>query len=123
MSKQRQNSSFNPSERISERLVLNYDIERVFSATIQAVGETKGFALSDSNEVLHRIIVKTKASLFSWGEKMTVQLSKTEEGTELSISSELKTSIGSQGIGTQETIGKKNKKNIDKLLDAISRYV
>jgi len=76
------------------------------------------------NKILHRISAVTKTSLFSWGEKITVQLNEIEPNkTEISVLSELKTWVGSQGKGTQATIGKKNKKNIDLVFELISKHL
>ncbi|WP_127583775.1 hypothetical protein [Paenibacillus koleovorans] len=116
--------TFNPAEKSGESLTVKYDIEHVYNATLKALSDSKGYKKVEGNKVLHRISTVTKASLFSWGERITVQLNEIEpQKTQISVLSELKTSVGSQGVGTQATIGKKNKKNIDVLFELISKYL
>lgn len=116
--------TFNPAEKSGESLYVKYDIEHVYEATIRALSSSKSFKKVEGNKILHRVSAVTKASLFSWGEKITVQLNEIEPNkTEISILSELKTAIGSQGPGTQAFIGKKNKKNIDLIFDLISKHL
>ena len=116
-------SNYNPAERMSERLTLNCDMNTAYNAFLKAVNDLPKFKLDSENRTLNRLTVKTKASLFSWGEIMTVQLNSVGDQTEVIISSGLKTSIGSQGIMAQQTVGVKTKKNIDILLNEASKYL
>ena len=115
--------TFNPAESKAETVVVNFPADYIFQAAMKALSSDKQFKVQDSNQILHRISFQTKASLFSWGEKMTLQLNDEDEKTEIVVMSELKTAVGSQGPGAQATIGKKNKKNIDMVLGLISKYL
>lgn len=116
------NYTFNPAEKSSEIVNVKYAIDHVYDKTISALSNSKGYKNVEGNKILYRISAVTKASLFSWGEKITIQLNEIEPNkTEISVLTQLKTSIGSQGIGAQATIGKKNKKNIDMIFDLISK--
>ena len=114
---------YNPAEKSVETVVVNFPADHVFQTALSAFSNDKRYKVKDSNQVLHRISFQTKASALSWGEKMTLQLNDRNGQTEIVIASELKTSVGSQGIGTQATIGKKNKKNIDNVLTLISQHL
>ena len=81
-----------------------------FEACAAAANNSSLFSLISCNQVLNRLEINTKVSMFSWGEILTVQLAPAQNGTEISVSSQPKTSIGSQGIGAQETAAVKNKK-------------
>lgn len=98
--------TYNPAEKSNETLTVKFEITHAYRAALQALAFSKDYKKVEGNIVLHRITFITKASLFSWGEQMTVQLNEVDpHKTEISVSSELKTSIGSQGVGAQATIG------------------
>ena len=113
-------STFSTLANQAESVSVNYSIGHVFEAAIKAAG-SKGFKIKDTNKILNRLTVLSKASLFSWGEIITVQFEEVGEKTKVSVSSQPKTTIGSQGKGSQEFIGRKNKKNIDRYFDALSK--
>ena len=117
------NYSFNPQARISERISVNCEFEHAFDAIINAIKNMKKTKIKSANKVLGRIVIKTGMSLFSWGELLTVTLEAIDGKTKIEVISENKTFIGTQGIGSQVTIGRKNKKNIDKLFNAISKCI
>lgn len=111
--------TYNPSSHQTESLTVSYPVDIVYAAAVRAANST-GFVLKEENKILRRLLVSTKASLFSWGEIITVQIFQTDMGTNVQISSQPKTSIGSQGIGAQATAGVKSKKNIDRFITALS---
>ncbi|MGI6234474.1 MAG: hypothetical protein ACOYI6_04370 [Christensenellales bacterium] len=113
---------FNPAALQSEQLILNYPIEQVFQAVLAAARGGR-FRLRDYNEKLYRVIIQSGASAFSWGENLTIQLSPFNDGTAISITSQQKTWVGSGSAMNQLTIGRRNKKNIDQLLNDISDYL
>ena len=56
-------------------------------------------------------------SMFSWGERLTVYLNKMDDNkTQLSFNSKSK-------LGTEIAANSKNKKNIEKLINAINQYI
>ncbi len=116
-------SSFNPQALLEERLVIDYPISKVYAAVVSTARDGYGFSLREENKIMHRITVSTSVSMFSWGELMTIQLVDIDGRTQLTISSQLKTSIGSRAASTQTFIGRKNKKNIDTFLNEVSRHL
>lgn len=114
--------NYSTTARISDELVINYPIQAVMKAVCDAASKEKGFKLKETNKLLNRVVVRTGVSLLSWGELVTIQLSEIDPTkTQITITSELATSIGSGPA--QATIGRKNKKNIDKFLNALSKYL
>lgn len=113
---------FNPMALQTEQLSVNYPIDKVYSAVLSAAQGGK-FKLKDSNEKLYRISIQTRASAFSWGEILTVQLSPNGNSTFITVSSQQKTWVGSGSTMNQLTIGRKNKRNIDTIIDEISQYL
>ena len=117
------NYNYNPLAFQQECAFVPYQLVYVYNACVAAAQHSKKFNLISADPTFSRLEIKTKASLFSWGENMTVQLVPYQNGTEITVSAQPKTSIGSQGIGAQQTAGPKNKKNISNFLYEVSRYL
>lgn len=113
---------FNPAALQSDQLMVNYSIQAVYQAIMKA-SKNGRLRVQDANEKLYRVILKIGASAFSWGEIVTLQLSSFENNTVISISSQQKTWVGSGNIMSQLSIGRKNKQNIDNVLNIISDYL
>ena len=98
-------------------VVVNYSLEKVFDAILKGAESLSGFSVKSSNRVTHSVSINVGMSLFSWGEKMTVSLKDlAEDKTEIVFSS------GSK-LGTEFVSNTKNRKNIDNLINAMSRYL
>lgn len=94
--------------------------EIVFDAICQAVPTINGMRLESSDKLLGRIMVKAGISLFSWGENIPIQLIEvTENKTRVQITSSPKTGIM---FGGAFDMGK-NRKNIENILSATSRFL
>ena len=100
-----------------QRVLVNYNVDQVFDALLRGVESLSGFSVKNANRVIHSISINVGMSLFSWGEQMTVSLIDVAENkTEIAVSS------GSK-LGTEFVANTKNRKNIDKLLNAMSKYL
>lgn len=98
-------------------VVVNYNIDTVFDAIIKGAESLSGFSVKNSNKITHSISINVGMSLFSWGEQMTVSLNDLSDSkTEITFSS------GSK-LGTEYAANTKNRKNIDQLMNAMSRYL
>lgn len=113
----------NPLAHQTESVLLPFPGYAVYDAVLAAVNQEKGYKLQTENRMMGRITFYTKASLFSWGEILTVQLEDRSPQCLLTISAQPKTAIGSQAMGAQATIGRKVKKDIDDFLSCLSRYL
>ncbi len=93
--------------------------EDVFNAVVEAVNNLSGFKVSDTDEFMGRIVVKTGVSLMSWGETVPVQISSVSEDiTSVSLSSG-----ETMGWGTSRIDFGKNQRNIEKILKETSRIL
>ena len=113
---------FNPMASQTEQMTIKYPVEKVYQAVLTAAQNGK-YKIKDSNDKLFRVQLQTRVSGFSWGEVITVQLSPENEGTKMTVNSQQKTWVGSGSTMNQLTIGRKNKRNIDTLMDAIAKYL
>ena len=96
-------------------LVVNYSLEKVFDAILKGAESLPGFRVKSSNRVTHSVSIHVGMSLLSWGEEMTVSLKEVAaEKTEIVFTS------GSK-IGTEFVANTKNLKNIDNLMNAMSK--
>ena len=114
---------YNRAEKDAENIIVNFPIDHVFQASIRALTNSNEYKVKDTNQVLNRILFQTKASAWSWGEKMTLQLNDMGNKTELIIISELGASSSFAAPNMRSFLGKKNKKNIDAVLNTISKYL
>lgn len=112
---------FNSMLPIHDMTVVPYNIEKAYQAALQAA-KSCGSVKSEDN-VLHRITFTTGASFTSWGELLTVQLADVAGNTQVFVSSQLKTSIGSRAYSTKLFAEKNNKKEIDNYMQALSRAI
>lgn len=110
-----------PLANQAESLVINLPVAAVYQAVIATVNGSKSYKLKDDNRILLRVSFQTKASLFSWGEIVTVQLEDRGWQTALTIGAQPKTVFGSQALGAQAMASKQIKKEIDEFLSAMSR--
>jgi hypothetical protein len=115
-------STFNPLAHQEETMIVSFPVDTVYNAAVRAAN-SDGFSIKDENRMLRRLTVNTRVSLFSWGEVLHVQVSPSEAGTKITISSQPKTAVGSQGFLAQETAGIKARKNINRFLEALSENV
>lgn len=87
----------------------------VFRAVAEAVPKLKGFKVGDTNPTARHLSVATKASMFSWGEKVTVSVSEVAaQRAAMRIASGAKTIMGSA------TTHGKNRKNVEQIIRATS---
>lgn len=105
---------FNPMLPIQEMTVIPLPVDKAYSAAL-AAAESCG-KIKSADEALHRIVYTTGASFASWGELLTIQLIDYMNSTQLLISSQLKTSIGSGAMSTKMFAEKNNKKEIDRFI-------
>jgi hypothetical protein len=97
---------------------LPFRTDVVFRALEEAVGNLEGMRIADANAIAGHLFVKTSASAFSWGEK--VSISVFEAGptrSRVQVDSAAKTILGSA------TTHGKNRKNIEKIIAAASRIL
>ena len=98
-------------------VVVNYSLEKVFDAILKGAESLSGFCVKNSNRVTHSVSINVGMTLFSWGEQMTVSLKDlAEDKTEILFSSASK-------LGTEFVANTKNLKNIDNLMNAMSKYL
>lgn len=85
----------------------------VFRALEEAVGGLKGMEIQDSNRLAGHISLKTGASAFSWGEKVTVSVLESGPArSRVQIASAAKTIAGSA------TTHGRNRKNVEHIIRA-----
>ena len=95
-------------------IVVNYNIETVYDAVLNAVAGLSGFKVLNENRATHVININVSLSMFSWGETMTVSLNPLSEmQTQVFISSNSK-------LGTEIAGKSKNRKNVEKLVNALN---
>jgi len=95
--------------------MLDYERDKVFYAIEKAIPNIKGMKLIESNSVTKRLIIKSGGSMLSpGGESITITLESIESTkTRMSIVSQTKVGLD----------GGKNKKNVNTLIDEISKYI
>lgn len=100
-----------------QEIVVNYSIDKVFDAIIRAAEGISQFKIKNANIITHTVTINVRASMFSWGEIMSVSLQEIEKNkTGIMIAS------GSK-LGTEIASNSKNRKNIDTLMNAMSYYL
>lgn len=104
---------------IQDMTVVAHPIDKAYKAAVQAAKECGHIKSED--ESLHRVTFTTGASFTSWGELLTVQLVEMMGNTQVFVSSQLKTSIGSRAYSTKLFSEKNNKKEIENYMRALSR--
>lgn len=94
-----------------------YSKKTVFDALMEAAPKIDGLELDSADEVSGRITFKAGISLASWGENIPVQLLEvTPTRTQMKVMSSPKTGImfgGAMDLG-------KNRRNIEKIINAVS---
>lgn len=101
--------------------ILPYPIDKVYRAALSAASNRGKIKTSD--ETLHRITYTTGVSLASWGRLVTVQLVPYMDNTQVIVSSQLKTSVGSRSASAIVFSTKENKVEIEKFIGLLSEYV
>jgi hypothetical protein len=89
-----------------------YPRDEVFDAVLQAIANTKGMKLKESDRATGQIVAKTSVSLASWGE--TIRLEVAERGPQSAVvrmASTLKAQLVDWG---------KNRRNIEKLMAEVT---
>lgn len=100
----------------NSNLVYVQPIDAVFDAVLKAAGDMK-YTVSASDRLYHTVTLQVPVSLFSWGEKMTVNLYTIADGrTSVIVTSK-------SNLGTEIAAASKNKKNIEKLIQAMQKYL
>lgn len=85
----------------------------VFDAILQTIADC-GFRKESTNRSSGHIVTSTGISLRSWGERMEIQVSEADNGTEVYISSSPRLQLIDWG---------KSSENIDSLFAAIERHL
>jgi predicted RNA-binding Zn-ribbon protein involved in translation (DUF1610 family) len=105
-----------------------FDRATVFEALVRAVPKVEGMSVHSADRLSGRVVVKTGASLFSWGENIPIALSESApERTRVHLDSTAKTGVvgagvlGGDGIfaAGDPTFGK-HRRNIERILSALS---
>lgn len=112
---------FNSMLPVQDMTVVPIPIDAAYRAAVYAANECGKIKTEDA--LLHRITFTTGASFTSWGELLTVQLAESMGNTQIFVSSQLKTSIGSRAYSTKLFAEKNNKKEIDNYMQALSRAI
>jgi hypothetical protein len=109
------NKMFHQNQK--QDVIVNYNIDKVYWALLQAVEALSGFKLKNENRVTHTITINVSVSWFSWGELMDVSLADLGDNkTQINVSS------GSK-LGTEIVANSKNRKNIDKLMNSMTYFL
>lgn len=97
-----------------QEIVINYDIETVYSAMIRALQVGDRFKIKNSNKIAHSISVSTGMSLFSYGGLLTITMQQLgDQQTRILFSVRSK-------LGTEILAGSRNQKDIDILIDEMT---
>lgn len=100
----------------NSNLVYVQPIDAVFEAVLKAANDIK-YKVTASDKVYHTIALQVPISFFTWGEKMTVNLYTIADGrTSVIVTSK-------SNLGTEIAAASKNKKNIEKLIQAMQKYL
>jgi hypothetical protein len=104
----------------SSEININLKKKECFSLILVVLKRLIDFKLESSSESTGYIVVKTKISLFSWGENIRIQLTEINpKQTRIKIMSSPKTGIlfgGALDMG-------KNRNNIDTIINEISKEI
>lgn len=101
----------------SKEYVVNHNMEETTEIVLKAIKDIKSFKVKKVDSEEHIIYVNVRMSMFSYGEKVTVYLSKRDENkTTLTFNSRSK-------LGTEIVAQSKNRKNIENLINAINKYI
>jgi hypothetical protein len=96
------------------------DSLKVFNAILKAISHIKSMEVISSDSLQKRIAVKSRISLFSWGENIPIQLIEISENkTKVQITSSPKTGLM---FGGAFDLGK-NRKNIENILYETSKIL
>jgi hypothetical protein len=97
-----------------------YSREDVLDALIKAIPTISGLKVQSADKLTGRVLVKAGVSLMSWGENIPISVLEMAPGrTRVSITSTPKTGAlfgGAFDLG-------KNRKNIEQILDSLSRIL
>ena len=97
---------------------LDLNIDSCYNLINKVIEKNKNFKLDSYDDFTGRIVIKTKLSLFSWGENVYIQLTKVNsKKTNIKLMSTPKTGVlfgGALDFG-------KNRANIDLIISEISK--
>ncbi len=100
----------------ARELTVAFNMEKATEVVLKAVNDIKSFKVTRVDSEEHIIYINVRMSMFSYGEKLTVYLKEIDENkTQLSFNSRSK-------LGTEFVANSKNKKNIERLIEAINKY-
>lgn len=100
----------------ASNLVYNQSIDVVYNAILNGAQVVK-YKVASADPINHIICLSVPISLFTWGEKLTVNLYTINDGrTSVIFNSE-------SNLGIEIAASSINKKNIDKLIKAMSNFL
>ena len=105
------------SKAQSQTAVLDFNIDTVYQAAISAVNSVSRMKVGSTNPSKHTIRVDIPMSAFSWGETMTISMREvSQSSTEISFTSD-------SNLGLEFAAKSKNRKNIDRVIAAMSPFL
>lgn len=100
----------------NSNLVYVQPIDAVYQAVLMAANDVK-YKVAVADNVYHTVTLQVPISFFTWGEKVTVNMYTIADGrTSVIINSK-------SNLGTEIAAASKNKKNIEKLVQAMQKYL
>jgi hypothetical protein len=90
----------------------------VLRAVVTAVGDIRGMAIQEVNELAGHVYVKTGMSALSWGEKVTISVLDGGPGR-----SRVQIASGAKTIAGSATTHGRNRKNVQQIISAASHVL
>lgn len=98
------------------KVTIPFNIERTAKSSLYVIEKMNGFKLKSHNKIANTFLISSGMSATSWGEDISMQLTKVNElSTEITISSSSKTGMLAGGTFTP-----KNQMNLDALINNIT---
>jgi hypothetical protein len=95
----------------------SFAVPVVFRAAEQAARQIKGMEVTESNPIAGHLLISTRASALSWGERVSLSVLEAGPGrSRLQIGSAAKTVLGT-------TTHVRNRKNLERFISGISRVL
>ena len=96
-----------------QEIVVDFDIDRVYDEMLKCIPTIKGFKVKSESKMAHSISVSFGASLFSWGELLSITMQRLgDQQTKICFAAQSK-------MGTEIVSNSKNQKNIDNIIAAL----
>ena len=93
------------------------NVEYVFDAFIAGINSLSGFTITMVDRPRYTITASVRMSMLTWGENVTINLVPTGPArTDIYVNSNSK-------LGTEIAGGSKNRKNVDKIMQAMASYL